>query len=101
MAAEVVLTATALDDLRSIFLHVAEAADFDTAEAYQARLRAACLSLSDFPHRGTPRDDLAAGLRTFSFERRAVIAYSVEGGGVRILRILHRGRDLGPEFADA
>jgi toxin ParE1/3/4 len=92
--------AAALADLQSIFPYVAEAAGNEVAEAYQQRLRTACLALADYPDRGSPRADLVAGLRTVSFERRAVIAYRVEADSVRILRVLHRGRDMGGAFSD-
>jgi len=62
--------------------------------SYVARLQDACHRLCDFPQRGTPRDNLAPGLRTVTFERRAVIAYFIEPGTVRIARIFHHGRDL-------
>jgi toxin ParE1/3/4 len=100
VAAEILFAPAALEDLESIFLYVAEAAGLDVAESYQSRIRIACLALADFPGRGPPRDDLAAGLRTITFERRALIAYMVRGNSVRILRILHGGRDLGMAFEE-
>ena len=99
MAAEIVFTQPALDDLFSLYLYVAEAAGLDTADAYDARLRAACARLAGFPNRGTPRDDLGSGVRTIAFERRAVIVYRPEGESARILRVQHRGRALGLDFA--
>lgn len=98
MAHKVVLTATALDDLKSIFLYVADASGVDIAEGYDRRIRAACMSLADFPARGTPRDDLIPGLRSIAFERRATIAYRIEGRQVLILRIMHHGRDPAQDF---
>lgn len=98
MALEVELAPRALEDLQSIVLYVAERADFATAEAYAGRIRVACMRLADFPDRGTPRDDLIPGLRTISFERKAVIAYRTEANAVVILRILHHGRESGRAF---
>lgn len=98
MPHKVVLASDALNDLRSLYDHIAEAAGTGVADAYDARLRKTCVRLADFPRRGTPRDDLGEGVRTVPFERRAVIAYRVEGATVRILRVLHRGRDLGLAF---
>ena len=98
MAAEVLFSAAALDDLFAIYVYIAEAAGTEIADGYDARLRQACLGLANFPRRGTPRDDLGKGVRTLSFERRAVIAYRVAGATVRILRVLHRGRELGLAF---
>lgn len=73
MAFEVKLSAQAEHDLFSIYVYVAEGAGFDAADAYDGRLRGACLGLADFPGRGTPRDDLMPGLRSVAFERRAKI----------------------------
>jgi toxin ParE1/3/4 len=98
VAVEIVFAPRALDDLLAIYVYVAEAAGADVADAYDARLRKACLGLANFPRRGRPRDDLGDGVRTMSFERRAVIAYRVEDAIVRILRVLHHGRDLGLAF---
>ncbi|MDP8912266.1 MAG: type II toxin-antitoxin system RelE/ParE family toxin [Pseudomonadota bacterium] len=98
MTFEVSFTPEALDDLFAIYRYIAEAAGADVADGYQARLRKACLTLAEFPNRATPRDDLAEGLRTIPFERRAVIAFRVEGEVVSIVRVLHRGRELGLAF---
>ena len=101
MAHRVVLRPDAVADLKSIFTYVAEQAGFDAAARYDRRLRDACGTLADFPNRGTPREDLAPGLRSIPFERRATIYYVVEREAVRIVRILHAGRDPGREFAGA
>jgi plasmid stabilization system protein ParE len=45
------------------------------------------------PQAGRPRDDLAAGLRSVAFERRAVIVYRLIGDTVEITNIFHGGRD--------
>lgn len=37
----------------------------------------ACMSLSEFPERGSRRDAVRPGLRILGFERRVVIAFSV------------------------
>jgi len=94
---KVVLAPRALDDLRSIYSYVADAAGTDIADGYQSRIRAACLGLADFPGRGTPHDELSPGLRSVAFERRATIYYRVAGRTVEIVRVFHAGRD--PERA--
>lgn len=98
MAAEVVFSREARNDLVSIYLWTEEAAGSVIAERYQIRLRAACLALADFPRRGTPRPDLGPDVRSIAFERRAVIAYRQTEGRVEILAVAHRGRDLGEEM---
>jgi toxin ParE1/3/4 len=49
-----------------------------TAERFVQRIVKACLALGSAPYRGTKRDDLAEGIRTIGFERRATI-YSRSG----------------------
>ena len=98
MAFEIRFAPEAEEDLFAIYTFVADAAGFGIADAYDARLRAACLRLTDFPNRGTPHDELAPGLRSVAFERRASIYYRVTGPRVEILRILHAGRDAKRSF---
>jgi len=84
----------ARDDLRAIYLYIADAAGADRAIGYIHRIEAACQGLCDFPQRGARRDDLAPGLRVIGFERRASIAFHVGPNIVVIDRILYGGRDL-------
>ena len=95
MAHKVVLRPAAVADLIAIYDWIADRSDDDTATSYCDRLLAACARLADFPDRGSKRDDLLPGARTLAFERRAVIVYQVGIVEVRIIRVLHRGRDLG------
>ena len=67
---------------------------------YIARIETACMALATFPERGTKRDDLEPGIRTIGFERRATIAFRVEGDTVRIVRIFYAGRDYETYFRD-
>jgi toxin ParE1/3/4 len=99
VAVEVVFAPGARDDLVSIYIWVERAAGGAVAERYQARIRKACLSLADFPNRGTLRGDLGQGVRSIPFERQATIAYRVLRGRVEILAIAHRGRDLDEPLA--
>jgi toxin ParE1/3/4 len=96
--AEVVFAVSATDDLHAIYDRIDEGAGPEVAQAYVMRLHEVCLGLGNFPNRGTPRDDLAPGIRTIPFERRAVIAYQNEGARILILRIMHHGRDVGTDF---
>jgi toxin ParE1/3/4 len=63
------------------------------AEAVDRRLRAACEKLAHFPNRGSPHDELAPGLRSVPFERRATIYYRVSAETVDIMHIAWAGRD--------
>jgi toxin ParE1/3/4 len=64
------------------------------ARAWIDRLIFYCEGFATFPERGTRRDDIAPGLRTVGYRRRATIAFRVDGNIVVILRMLHGGRAL-------
>ena len=87
------LSEPAYEDLAGIWAWIASEADLDTADAYSARLRGFLAGLSDFPRRGTPRDDLRPGIRSLVFERTILLFYGVDGSEVTILRIVHGARD--------
>lgn len=54
-----------------------------------------CRGLQEFPHRGTPRDDLRRGLRTMAHRRAFTIGYMVDGETITILGVIGRGQQLG------
>lgn len=95
MAYEVTFRPEAEADLLEIYTYIADNAGLRIAGNYIARIETACLGLATFPWRGAPREDLAPGVRILVFERRATVAYRVEGDRVRIARIFHAGRDYG------
>jgi toxin ParE1/3/4 len=90
----------ARDDLLSLYEWIADQADPETAFDYASRIEAHTAKLATFPERGTPRDDLANGVRTTPYRRRTVIAYRVLNDMVEILAIAHAGRDLGRVFGE-
>lgn len=94
MARKVVFAPEALDDLRDLYDHIADAALPERALAYVEGLQSACLGLADFPERGTRRDSIRPGLRTLGYRRRVTIAFQVTETAVVILRLLYGGRDL-------
>jgi len=98
---EVQLSALAIEDLIALHQWVSAEADIPTADGYLARIEDRIAALADFPHRGSPRDDLITGLRTLAFERRLLIAYSVDGNTVTIQRVINALRDLGPALRDS
>jgi len=98
--AVVTLSDDAIEDLAKIGVWIAGRAGRTVANSYVDRIEAACWRLSDYPRRGTPRDDLAPSLRTITFERRIVIAYRIDADAVRILRVIHNARDWPPQFMD-
>ncbi|MFC4257178.1 type II toxin-antitoxin system RelE/ParE family toxin [Croceibacterium xixiisoli] len=86
----------AIEDLIALHQWVSTEADSDTADAYLARIEQRVATLAEFPERGSPRNDLANGLRTLAFERKLLIAYQVDGNRVTVQRIINAQRDLAP-----
>ena len=96
-----VFRAEAEADLVALYVYIAQASgSFHTAFSFTERLRSACFKLVDFPDRGAPRDDIKAGLRILSIERKTVITYFVKGDEVIISNIFHGGRDWEASFLD-
>lgn len=83
-------------DLEALYEYLAYAGPA-VAAAYIERIEAACRALSEMPHCGAPRDDLASGIRTLNFKRRAVIAYRIGESSVTIVRVFYAGRDYAAE----
>lgn len=96
MSYGVQLSALAIEDLITLHQWLSVEADRPTADGYLARIEERVASLAEFPHRGSPRDDLVQGLRTLTFERRLQIAYTVHGAVVTVQRIISASRDLTP-----
>ena len=99
MPARVLFRPGAEADLDAIYDYIARDSRANAIE-FTRRIRAQCNSLSDFPVRGTRRDDLEPGLRTIGMERRVTIAFRVlEDNTVEILRIVYGGRELERVFS--
>ena len=91
---EVVFAPEARDDLKELYMFIAERSKPDRAMAYVNRIEAYCRGFADYPERGTRRDDLFPGLRVVGFERRVTIAFHVDADTVKFLRILYGGREI-------
>lgn len=91
---EVVYRPEAVADLQEVLRYALRRSQSRAvAEQFVARVRDRCRRIGLAPHAGTPRDDLAPGLRTVAFERRAVVAYLVEGDKVVITNVFFGGQD--------
>ena len=90
---QVTYSATAEDDLDSIFAVVASKASPATALGFTERIDSFCRSLDYASERGTRHDDFRAGLRSVGFERRVTVVFHVTEDAVLILRIFYAGRD--------
>jgi toxin ParE1/3/4 len=84
----IVLSEHAIEDLDDLHIWIAGEAGSAIADGYLDRVEARIAALSEFPNRGTSRNDLAPGLRTLSFERRLVIAYRIDDRTVLVLRVI-------------
>ena len=84
----------ALVQLEAIRDWYAEKAGPEAAANIVRALFDRCDTLVDFPYRGTPHDDIRAGLRTIPHERRFTIGYRVDGGVVTVLGVTGRGQLL-------
>ncbi|MCD7111819.1 type II toxin-antitoxin system RelE/ParE family toxin [Rhizobium sp. DKSPLA3] len=100
MAHKLVFRPQAKADLKALHDYIAEHAGLDIAASYLGRIELACRQLTTFPERGTVRTELGEGIRIIGFERRTSIAFRVEGDTVRILRLLHGGRDFPDAWDD-
>lgn len=80
-----------LEDIYRAVLHVSTSPV--VARRYVERIRDRCRRITVLPQGGGLRDDLAPGLRSVPFERRAVIVYRVLGQTVEITNVFHGGRD--------
>lgn len=96
MTYDVQLSALAIEDLIALHQWVSVEADIPTADGHLTRIEERIAALADFPQRGSPRNDLVAGLRTLTFERRLLISYNVDGKVVTIQRVINAIRDLAP-----
>ena len=68
------------------------------AQGFTEAIVARCSALAEFPDRGTPPEDLLAGLRTIAFRRRVTVAYRVDAEAVTILGIFYGGQDFESVF---
>jgi plasmid stabilization system protein ParE len=81
---------------------VRRGASMAVAQRYADAITAYCASLSDFPHRGTQRDDIRAGLRITHYQGRAVIAFAVDDAAadVSIIGVFFGGQDYETELRE-
>jgi plasmid stabilization system protein ParE len=71
----------------------AEAASPDIAANYTDAIVSYCETLAIFPHRGSKRDDVRAGLRITNYKKSTVIAFDVDAQCVSIIGVFYGGQD--------
>lgn len=94
MGHSIVLTPEARDHLNDIYDYIAAAASLDVAQRFTDGIIDHIGKLTDFPRRGTMREDLRPGLRTIAWRRRVTIAFAVEESAVVVVGIFYGGRDF-------
>lgn len=100
MSHKVIWRPQARTDLLALYDWLAEVANPEVAFSYTSRIGDACAKLATFPGRGSPRPDLADGVRTTAFQRRVIIAYLADEDVVTILRIVSGARDMDRLFEE-
>lgn len=94
----VVFSPEAESQLIALQSHLAAAASPEIAGNYIEKIIEQCERLQTFPMRGTLRNDIRPGLRTFGFQRRVTIAFDVTVDMVTILGIFYGGQDFETAF---
>jgi len=94
VAHSIILTPEARDHLDAIYDYIAAAAAPDIAQRFTDGILDHIGKLTDFPHRGTMRDDLRPGLRTIAWQRRVTVAFAVDDKAVVVIGIFYGGRDF-------
>lgn len=94
MTHRLVFTPEARDQLAALHAYIASVADAGTAARFVDGIIDHAATLRDFSARGTPRDDLRAGLRTLSWRWRVTLAFVVEEHDVVVIGAFYGGRDV-------
>ncbi len=94
MPHRVVFTPEARADLERLYAYIAGSADADIASGFVNGIIDYVATLSEFPRRGIPRNDLRPGLRTLAWRRRVTIAFVVEESDLVVIGIFYGGRDF-------
>ena len=90
---QVVFTPEAEDQLTDLYRYIAEVSSPEIASGYTDAIVTYCEGLAQFPGRGTARSDIRPGLRTTSYKKRTIIAFSILDDKLAIIGIFYGGRD--------
>jgi toxin ParE1/3/4 len=97
MRYELRILPSAESDLEDLFDFISHQSSRTRAIAYVQQLQDACFALEEYPYRGRPRENLAAGLRSVAVAVRAVIVYRVGDNVVEVVHVFYAGRDYGAD----
>ncbi len=101
MPYRIVYTSKARDHLNDLYFYLAAVADADVGQRYVDGIIDRIDTLADFPRRGTPRDEIRAGLRTIPWKKRVTIAFMIEDAEVTIVGVSYGGRDIEALLAES
>ncbi|MES2317617.1 MAG: type II toxin-antitoxin system RelE/ParE family toxin [Pseudomonadota bacterium] len=103
MAYNVIFTPEAEEQVAQRYRYIAEHTGPLTAERYTSAIIGYCEDLSNFPQRGSRRDDIRPGLRTTNYKGNAVIAFAVDDAEsvVAIIGVFYGGQDYARKLTPA
>ena len=97
---KVVFDRRAQRELTELYDYIHDESGVERAASFVADIRDYCLGFAAFPERGTPREDIAPGIRIVGYRRRVSIAFRVSGDQVLVLGIFYGGRNIEPGVLD-
>lgn len=100
MKLPVIFTKEAGEQISALYQELAAGSSSATAIRIVTDITTRCERFGEFPFLGRSRPDLSAGIRTFAFDRRIVVAYAVEPDKIVIVGIFRRGEDFEAALRD-
>ncbi len=94
--ATAVFRKSAEDDLRNIYLFIADY-NPQRARSFVIEITEACNEYAGFSGAGVDKSELMENLRSFAFHKYVIFYMPVENG-IEVLRILHGSRDIKAHF---
>lgn len=93
---------TAEDDLVEIFTLIKDYSGVDSAKRKLQAIEHVADSLTDFPYKGTVRDEILAGLRAIPAAEKGVICFTIDEDdhAVIILTVSYAGSDWAARVRD-
>jgi len=83
-------------DLDDIWFYIAQDSP-NNADRFLNQIQETCLSLANFPHLGTIRNELKANLRSHPIGNYLIFYFPLENG-IDIVRVIHQSRNIGILF---
>lgn len=93
----IAISTVAFSQIEDLYFYIAEKRGEGSAQSFTSGIQKFCMSLGNFPHRGTLREHPAVpSLRVVGFKRRVSIAFTVDdvSRSVTILGVFYGGQDF-------